>query len=183
MTCGISCPLSDGSKMGFVLRLMCNAGSWIMCSPLSLVFIIIGIVAFYFIWSRIEDDKRDKIGIFFKLGLTVLLLIVFFPSIKAFLFSSPYQQTIDYCTSSSHCSISTDCGLSTDVPSAQQITGIDYWDVDCGSGTGGVGFHLSFISGSGTIIPEDGYTEVPSYANVTSDGGSAYTLRLSCDAC
>jgi hypothetical protein len=90
MTCGITCPVSDGTILGFFLRWMCGVGSWIMCSPLSLVAVIFGIVVFYFVWSRKSEESRDRIGIYAKIILAFLLLAIFFEPIKAFLFTSPY---------------------------------------------------------------------------------------------
>jgi hypothetical protein len=186
--CGIVCPKNPNDLLTFSLSSLCNFFTWSFCHIFSFIIVAIsGIVIFVF-WHQQQDEKKKKIKLFLYALFGIFALVLFYPYIKAWtgMAISTTTTIVDYCTLSSHCNISANCGNSAEVTIEQQenpTSSIDYWNIDCGSGTAGVGFHLSFTSGSGTITPEDGYTEVPSYANVTSDGGNAYTLRLSCDSC
>jgi hypothetical protein len=100
--CGIVCPAST-DKLSFFMRLLCNFGTWTFCHALSFVIIIIIFVGGYLYWiSRKEETKRNVKIVGYVL-LTIFLVSVFYPSIKALFFGNPFTSTTTTTTTIEDC--------------------------------------------------------------------------------
>jgi hypothetical protein len=88
--CGISCTSTDKGLLAFFIQLTCNTGTWIFCHALSLVLVIIILIIIGLFWIMKPESERNRIKLYGKAIFIILLLIMFFPTIKGLLFTSPF---------------------------------------------------------------------------------------------
>lgn len=89
MTCGIICPSGSG-LMNLLFRILCGFGSWCLCHALSFVIFIIIFAIGYFYWISRSERTKGRWKLYSYFALIIFLLIIFYPSIKALLFTSPF---------------------------------------------------------------------------------------------
>ena len=89
--CGLTCPSTDKTLLGFTLKFICIVFTWSFCHLISFL-IMLFIVIIIIIWLYFQSDKKKKkMKIYFYFFAFLFGIIILYPYIHAWVYTSPSQ--------------------------------------------------------------------------------------------